>query len=223
MHPRLFRAACTTATALATCALVAPAHAAPGGGHGQGGHGGKADHGTQAHGPKQDKLAKEIAKVDARLARVRLDRLDADDATALAGNVTADRGSLAGATSRDEVRTYRPEVYSWVVNALRKTTRLEDGAGADADAAAAVDAAHAALLALHATSDRSDLRGAKSLLGDANEAVESLADDSADDSADDESDDATDDTGDDTSDDTSDDTGDDAGDDTGDDTGDGLV
>jgi hypothetical protein len=185
MHPRLFRAACTTATALATCALVAPAHAAPGGGHGQGGHGGKADHGTQGHGPKQDKLAKEIAKVDARLARVRLDRLDADDATALAGNVTADRGSLAGATSRDEVRTYRPEVYSWVVTALRKTPRLEDGAGTDADAAAAVDAAHAALLALHATSGRTDVRDAKSLLGDATQAVDDLADEAEDETGDD--------------------------------------
>jgi hypothetical protein len=189
MHPRLLRAACTTATALATCALVAPAHAAPGGGHGQGGHGGKADHGTQGHGPKQDKLAKEIAKVDARLARVRLDRLDTDDAAVVAGNVTADRGALAEATSRDEVRSYRPELYSWVVNALRKTTRLETGAGADADATAAVDAAHTALLALHATSGRADVRGAKTLLGDATQAVDDLGDDAADETADETADD----------------------------------
>ena len=202
MHPRLFRAACTTATALAACALVAPAHAAPGGhGHGKGS---KGEHSSHAHGPQQDKLAKEIAKVDARLARVRLDRLDTDDATAVAGNVTADRGALAGATSRGEVRSYRPELYSWVVNALRKTTRLETGAGDDADATAAVDAAHAALLALHATSGRTDLRGAKSLLGDATQAVDDLGED-ADETVDD---DAADDAGDDTTDDTTDDGGD---------------
>ncbi len=158
--------------------------------HAEKGHGQHGRHGHHGQKPRdgRDKLAKQIAKVDAALVRVERKAARLGDVLGpqVTANVEADRAALAVLTTKDEVDAVRPEAYQTIIADLRQLSKLQARLATvvdDPDAtevAASSDALVQRLLGMSATTPRSELRSVKRDIA----AVKALLED--DDTSDDE-------------------------------------
>lgn len=179
--PRRTLAAGLAALALATpVAMKAAADATPGKSHATT----KAPHVKAPHvkAPQTKQLLKAISVKDAQLVRLaaadRTTRLADDNEAAVVANIDADRATLAalradaeadGSTldvnaTRRTLHDFRVVNYVLSTNIVRQGEGLAAGAVADPVAAAQIDAAIVAALAITAESTKSDVRAARALL-----------------------------------------------------------
>ncbi|PVG82651.1 hypothetical protein DDE18_09760 [Nocardioides gansuensis] len=150
-----------------------------------------AGHAAEAAPKAQTKqLVKDVAGKDKRLARLatstKVTRLADENEQVLVANITEDRADLAELKTaaeaadstydakavRKDLRSFRVENYVLAANIVKQAEALADEAAADPEAAAAVDAAIDAALALTADSTKADVKAARVHLQTAHEELD---------------------------------------------------
>lgn len=199
------RAATAALTAAVALGISSPALATPGPGHGPGTHG-PGTHGPQTS-PGDRKFAidqrnalREVARLDAQIARALVDSRvgklapvnGVDVTTAVLDNAAADRAALADIAAtvqaatpgfdfkalKRDLHAVRPENYRIVVNALRRAAEVQaaaDALGGVDEVTTAVDAAVAGALAITARSGKDEFKAVFAALEDAEAALEAAA------------------------------------------------